>query len=573
MRKCIIICLFFLLISANSKAAIIFHAKSEMLNPKQVSDPHPAKGDVVLPMPGGLNMTLRPVCLPAAGYLDASEMQQGVQFSAESQSYSSDRSQYAEQMHSHSLSAPFELNDIPIAWGNDVLEYIKMTPACMASGKNGIRPFMYFLGKYEISRGQWRAVMEQDKNFTLEPDDYLPKNNISWFDVMEFTRRYSEWLMQNKPEFLPFFKQEKRHAFIRLPSEGEWEYAARGGHSASPAERSRTTLHPIPQGADYRNYIVSRLHDSTLVAPSPIGSRKPNGLGLYDMLGNCSEMILSPFQLVSGGKLTGCYGGFVIKGGSWRAANEDELHPGHRLEAAWYVDGKAQARDDMGFRIALGSILTPKDRRKNLFEEWKSNTSPKAAQGNAGDDVRSAIRIAANETENAELKRKLAQAESIASAYHEKVNENENRMIRETLLGALFSLETIANYASRCYQLICLMDAYGTLSEQKQAAQKQEIDKMQKEIKGFIEGIQNALFYYMGMMREAKRFSNDRLFPQLEKVSLQFAHDDGFSRSMNRRIKALKKHLEKPSQNSFGEKEALKDILPEWLLKKVNPYW
>lgn len=573
MRRCIIISLFFLLFPANSMAAIIFHAKSEMLNPKQVSDPHPAKGDVVLPMPGGLSLTLRPVCLPATGYLDASEMQQGVQFSAESQSYSSDRSQYAEQMHSHSLSAPFELNDIPKAWGNDVLEYIKTTPACMASGKNGIRPFMYFLGKYEISRGQWRAVMEQDKKFTLEPDDYLPKNNVSWFDVMEFTRRYSEWLMQNKPEFLPFFKQEKRHAFIRLPSEGEWEYAARGGHNASPAERSRTTLHPIPEGSDYRDYIVSRLHDSTLVAPSPIGSRKPNGLGLYDMLGNCSEMILSPFQLVSGGKLAGGYGGFVIKGGSWRAANEDELHPGHRLEAAWYVDGKAQARDDMGFRIALGSILTPKDRRQNLFEEWKSNTSPKAAQGNAGDDVRSAIRIAANETENAELKRKLAQAESIASVYHEKVNENENRMIRETLLGALFSLETIANYASRCYQLICLMDAYGTLSEQKQAAQKQQIDKMQKEIKGFIEGIQNALFYYMGMMREAKRFSNDRLFPQLEKVSLQFAHDDGFSRSMNRRIKALKKHLEKPSPNSLGEKEALKDILPEWLLKKVNPYW
>jgi len=573
MRKLPLLLLIFLLFPAVAMPAGKFRAKSEMLNPAQVAEPHPEKGDVSLPMPGGLMMTFRPVCLPASGYLDASELQQGVPFSAVNQSDSGDRAQYAEQMRVDSLSAPLELKDIPAAWGTDVMDYIRQTPACMASSKSGVMPFIYLLGKYEVSRGQWRAVMDRGQNFTLQPDDYLPQNGISWFDAMEFTRRYTEWLMERKPEYLPYFQQENRYGFIRLPSEAEWEYAARGGHKASPAQRSQTSLQPIPEGADYKDYIISRLYDSTLAAPAPIGSRKPNPLGIYDMLGNCSEMLFSPFQLVNAGKLCGGYGGFVIKGGSWRATSEEELHPGHRVEAAWYVDGKAQTRDDLGFRVALGTILTPRDRRKSLYEEWKNSAAPKAAQAAPGDDVRSAIRLAARETENQELRKKLAQADSIASLYHAKVNENEARMIRETLLGALFSLETIANYASRCYQLVCLMDTYGELSENRRQSNQQELQKMQKDVRGFTEGIKSALFYYLGMMREARRFSAERLEPQLEKVALQFAHDDGFSRSMTRRAMALRRHLSRPEARPLSEGEALADILPDWLLKKINPYW
>lgn len=567
--------LFFIL---DANAAITFKPKSAMLTKEQVSEPKPAPGDIILPMPGGLGMTLRAVCIPASGYLDATEVQQGVQSAhpAEISGKTEDRGQYTEQQHIISLSAPFEIEDIPIAWGTDIAEFLQKGLAAATSGESGLKPYIYFIGKYEITRAQWRAVMNppaEGASFIVEADDYLPMTGISWFDVQDFTRRYSEWLMQYRPEYLPYFAQEKRSSFVRLPSEAEWEFAARGGHKVSPAERSRTTLHPVPEGADYREYITAQLYDPALQGLAPIGAKKPNPLGIYDMLGNCSEMILSPFRLVAGGRQIGGYGGFVIKGGSWRATTPEELHPGHRLEAAYYVDGKAQVRDDMGFRIVLGSILTPKERRDELFEEWKNRTAPKAANATAKDDARVIIREVALAVDDPDLKKRLEQAETTASLYHEKVNENEERMMRETLIGALFSLETIANYGSRGFQLASLLEAYSKLAQETSAGHDKEKTKMEKDIHGFTEGIQSAMFYYLSMVRECRRFDSSRLFLQLEKVSLQFAHNDGFSRSMTRRVQVLKKHLARNDTSPLEEKEALVDILPDWLLKKLNPYW
>ena len=579
MSKLVVVSLLILFCASSANGAITFKPKSAMLNAGQVSNPCPSPGDVILPMPGGLDLTLRPVCVPSSGFLDATEVQQGVTGFAAVDSLSGsdeDRGQYAEQKHTESLSAPFEPKSIPHGWGTAITDFLQSDPVYVQATQSGLTPYIYLIGKYEISRAQWRSVMQQpvtNAAFHFEPDDYLPMTGISWFDALDFTRRYSEWLMQNHPEVLPFFPQENRYAFIRLPSEAEWEFAARGGHKVSQAERSRTLLHPIPKGDDYRQYITAQLYDSSLHGLLPIGAKKPNPLGLYDMLGNCSEMIFSPFRLVAGGKQVGGYGGFVIKGGSWRATTPEALHPGHRVEAAYYVDGRAQTRDDMGFRIVLGSILTPKERRDSLYAEWKERSAPRAAQGTEQDDVRTAIRQVALHVEDSALKQRLAQAESAASLYYEKVNENEERMMRETLIGALFSLETIANYGSRGFQLASLLEAYDDLSQTNSADHEAEKTNMEKDIRGFTEGIQSALFYYLSMIKECRRFENARLLPQLDKVSLQFAHDDGFSRSMTRRTLVLKKHLLRNSATPMEEKEALADILPDWLLKKLTPYW
>ena len=610
------------------------------IDASRISNPAAAAGDVVLPMPGGLSMTLRAIWLPASGFLDETELYHGIGTQL------TDAAAYVEQRYRAVMTAPFTLKDIPQAWPQDTRTWLAAEAKKNAGGS--VVPYMYFIGKYEVTRGQWRAVMETE-TYAPQPGDERPVTGISWFDAQEFTRRYSEWLLRHHPESLPFFSEEGRSSFIRLPTESEWEYAARGGHKVPPSARERATLYAGIPDAAMQEHIVAAVFDATLQGVSPVGSRKPNPPGLHDMLGNCSEMIQTPFQLVAAGQLVGGYGGFLIKGGSWRAGSREELHPGRRVEAACYVGRQAHVRDDMGFRIALGSILSPRDREQALLRESREKQrpqTPQTEQGNADvrvvikevirevdnprlvqrlqaaeqqvaalrskkpdvviqevikkvdnpetlqrlrrleEDVRAyqelaaaneAIRqeLAVMEDRRRNLVQRLQEAEQIASRYHALVNGNEDRMMRELVLGAAFSLETIANYGARCFQLVRHLDAYKTLLEEKNAARPANADTAgtEKEILKFMEGIRNALFYYRNMLVAASRYSPERLHTQLEKVALQFNHDDGFSRSMSRRMAVLRTHLARRHTTLPDEVQTIREILPEWLLRELRPYW
>ncbi|MBQ7607350.1 MAG: SUMF1/EgtB/PvdO family nonheme iron enzyme [Desulfovibrionaceae bacterium] len=562
-------CALFVLCLCAQAEALRLTGKSEAPSPERISNPRPLSGDIVLPMPGGLSMVLRAICLPATGFLDDAQLTFGV-VSPEGEDTPS--AAWADRQYKASLMAPFALKDIPAIWGSGVVSELQADPASAAQSEGGLQTFLYFIGKYEVTQGQWRAVMETPISFVPMPGDDRPITNISWFEAIDFTRRYSEWLMKNHPEYLPVFQLEKRSSFIRLPTETEWEYAARGGHKVSAVERERTRLHPVPDNANMSDYIIAAQYDNKLSNLSSIGTRKPNPIGLFDILGNCAEMVQTPFQLVGPGHLIGNQGGFVIKGGSWRAFSEASLHPGRRIEAAYYIDGAAQRRDDLGFRISLGTILMPKDRYDSMAQEWSLMSAPKTAKAGKQEDVRVLIREVVREVESPTLRRRLVEAEAVASRYHAQVNLSEEQMMHEMLLGAAFSLETLANYAARCFQLIRLMDVYATLSPSEKAQKAEKIEKMTVEIDGFIKGMQGALFYYRSMLSTAVDMDRRRLLQQLEKIRVQFAHNDGFSRSMGRRITVLHKHLDKPLQG-YTEWQYLQDILPDWLLQRIQIYW
>ena len=152
----------------------------------------------------------------------------------------------------------------------------------------------YYIGETEITQAQWRAVM--GTNPSRYTGDNRPVERVSWHDAQEFCKKLSELT-------------GKRYV---LPTEAQWEYAARGGNKSKGYKYS---------GSNNVNEVAK--YDSS-GGHSNVKSKKPNELGIYDMSGNvwewCSDWYRSSSYSSSSqtnpqGPSSGSYR--VSRGGSW----------------------------------------------------------------------------------------------------------------------------------------------------------------------------------------------------------------------------------------------------------------
>lgn len=121
----------------------------------------------------------------------------------------------------------------------------------------------FYLGQYEVTQQLWKAVMgENPSKWTYS--DSLPVEQVSWNDVQIFIARLSQMTGYR----------------FRLPTEAEWEFAARGGN------RSRGTVYPGTASMLFETCWYGSNSDGH---SHPVGQLKPNELGFYDMGGNVLE--------------------------------------------------------------------------------------------------------------------------------------------------------------------------------------------------------------------------------------------------------------------------------------------
>ena len=185
----------------------------------------------------------------------------------------------------------------------------------------------FYIGIYEVTQAQWRAVMHNNPGVFVNEDG--PEENISWDEVQEYINKLNK-LTGKK---------------YRLPTEAEWEYAAKGG--------SKSIGYLYSGSDDIKR--IAWIKDNSSDMPHPVGQKQANELGIYDMSGNvwewCSDWYDDVFyrRLYSRrpnpiGPKTGTFK--IVRGGSWYS-NEYCSRPTYR--DGFIPGGKST---NIGFRLA-----------------------------------------------------------------------------------------------------------------------------------------------------------------------------------------------------------------------------
>ena len=183
----------------------------------------------------------------------------------------------------------------------------------------------YYIGRYEMTQKLWEAVM--GNNPSKFKGENQPVENVSWTDCQTFINKINQITGKT----------------FRIPTEAEWEFAARGGKKSKGYKYSGSNN--VDEVAWYDgNRNINQEHE--------VGLKKPNELGIYDMSGNVEEWCYDWYAYYSSSAQTNPLGPMtgtkrVLRGGSWLGAATD-CRVSYRTEAT-----PSSPYHLYGFRIAI----------------------------------------------------------------------------------------------------------------------------------------------------------------------------------------------------------------------------
>lgn len=243
---------------------------------------------------------------------------------------------------------------------------------CKVAGKPD---WCVLLGGTEVTVAQWNAVMGLPA--PAEAEAAFPIVKISRAEVAVFLEKLNERLKRQPlaQTLASDLGGEFADAFFRLPTEAEWEFAARGGI----AVEATTFDKAHPYDAELNRFEWFFGQDSSKGKLKQAGLLKPNPLGLHDMLGNAAELVESIYQVeYSQGRL----GGGIVRGGDFRT-EEADVRSSKRSEVPWvFPDGSAYRNGAVGFRLALGTlVISSMAGSEKLEAEWADHAQVRAQPG------------------------------------------------------------------------------------------------------------------------------------------------------------------------------------------------